>query len=174
MVYISEKDCCCHDLWLAVRTKNEVPINLDNGRFPCGIECLEKDQDAEFFSSYQEYREFVPYDLAIDYCPFCGTNISVFQIECTKSWENRKHLCEAIMTYLNDVDKETKIHAFEYNQRTNKFYIHSRMGFPDNLIEIQYCIFCGEPLSETISKYDIAEDMKKVFHTDEWWKKRGL
>lgn len=168
-IVVQEKDCCCRKLWAAIKNTNEIPINLELGNFPCGIEFNYSNELQE------DYFKDLPYDMVIDYCPFCGKKISVFKTERSGRWKKRKRLCEGIVSWF-DVDKKqaSQINAFEYDHRNNQFYVHKRKGFGNGLIPIEYCICCGEPLSRMVELYGLPDSIKLSLHSDEWWKKRGL
>jgi hypothetical protein len=160
----------------SVQGRNEIPINVDkdNVFFCCGLEFIEEDPYREFFKSNTEYLEVFPYDEIIKYCPFCGKKVFICKFIRAGRWKKRKTLCDGFSAWFNQKELKAPTRMFEYDHRNNQFYLHNRRGFGEGFTLVKYCIYCGEPLSEMIEKHGLPDTIKDSFHTDEWWKKRGL
>ncbi len=97
-----------------------------------------------------------------------------------------KHCCNAMQSLLEDkevpmrYDPVTRYYALtipKYYSKKN--HIHQRVW-------IEFCPLCGTKLPSTLrdewielvkQNFQITKDLKKLpkeFHTDEWWRKRGL
>ena len=93
-----------------------------------------------------------------------------------------EHCCEEMIDAVND-----KFCPIFYNERLREYGIEEYDS--DTLRGMTYCYHCGTKLPESLrdlwfntlrNEYRIERPSKeykkapKEFHTDEWWKKRGL
>jgi hypothetical protein len=96
----------------------------------------------------------------MEFCPFCGKNISIFREESRK-WQKRNYICGSFLKWFGITKDGQQAVAptpmFKYEPRENRFYMHYRKGFGEGWIPITYCIYCGEPLSEMVEKYGIPK-----------------
>jgi hypothetical protein len=163
-------NCCCEEMWSVIKEKSKVPISAEkeeNDRLFYALEFVDR------YSNSMHFDDDIG-DESIEYCPFCAKKISVFfKFERAGRWKRRKTLCGSFLTWFEDEHK-SPTRMFEYDHRSNQFYLHNRRGFGEGFTPVKYCIYCGEPLSEMIEKHGLPNIIKDCLHTDEWWKKRGL
>jgi hypothetical protein len=170
---ILKDECCCENMFDAICAVGIVPINverIENNKLFFGLRFVDLSPDSIVFEDGFEDDNG---DDSIQFCPFCGKKVSIFKGERSGRWKKRKTLCGSFLAWFNNEGK-APTRMFEYDHRNNQFYLHKRKGFGDGYIPVKYCIYCGEPFSEMISKHGIPEFIKNSLRTDDWWKQRGL
>ena len=165
--------CCCIKMREALEEVGPIPINLDRGDWPSGIECINHYDLKLDFETDEEFWLLKPYTIINNACPFCGKNIS-FRRRRKRDPKYSKGLCNGFLSWFDRNNSPYMVGMVEYNHRNNQFYLHNRKGLGEGYIPINYCTLCGEPLSEMVSKYGLPDEIKSCLHSDEWWKKRGL
>jgi hypothetical protein len=174
-----ETEYCCKEMVSAISSKNKVPISAER----CGDIGHEFYRfNLEFVDVYNPeeelklYGEFVGDGLI--FCPFCGKQLLPCGVNLSKKWKARKHICEDFLGWFMKGSQFPNFKAptpmFKYEPRENQFYMHYRKGFGEGWIPITYCIYCGEPLSEMVEKYDIPKVIADRLDPSEWQEKYKL
>jgi hypothetical protein len=152
----------------------KIPIDLtltEDGEYHFRMEYVDIGNVEEFIA-----LDEIPSD-PIDFCPFCGKNISIFGEESYK-WKKRDYVCGSFRRWFavdkNGIHTNAPTSMFKYEPRENKFYMHYRKGSGEGWIPITYCIYCGEPLAEMVEKYGIPEVIADRLAPSEWHGKYKL
>lgn len=113
-------------------------------------------------------------------------SISVVDVKNVNDWQFQDKLCCTLM----DIVIEDKESALRYDPSLRMYYI--REEHQPAARTIQYCPWCAAKLPESLyneqeeileKEYGLTDTWKggkdydqipPEFHTDEWWKKRGL
>lgn len=115
-------------------------------------------------------------DDAIDFCPFCGKKVSIFQSMRYGSWKHRNHLCGSFLykcDWSKDEEMDLYFHpmpgesVFVYNFTRRQMYLRAKYildktGDVEGFIPIDYCPYCGEPFAYMLEKYGIPDEVKKI------------
>lgn len=167
---ITKEECCCEKMYGAVSSTNKIPINVEpekdeRGLYRFDMEFVD-DWDPELMMRLEE----IPRDV-LDFCPFCGKNISIFQEESCK-WQRRDYICGSFRRWFavdaNGIYENAPTPMFKYDPGENQFYMHHRKGLGEGWIPVKYCIYCGEPLSEMVEKYGIPEVIANHLPPSTW------
>jgi hypothetical protein len=168
---ITKKECCCDKMYEAILPTSVIPINVENKKNNHGLYRF----DMEFVDINNQEEcallDEIPTE-PIDFCPFCGKNISIFMAERSDRWKTRSFVCGSFRKWfgLNKDGKQAVAPTpmFRYEPKENQFYMHYRKGFGEGWIPITYCIYCGEPLAEMVEKYGIPAVIVQHLDPSEW------
>jgi hypothetical protein len=177
---ITQEECCCEEMYKAVSVTNEIPINVEQEKDERGLYRFDMEFVDDWDPEFMILLEEIPRD-AVDFCPFCGTNIStciVILKEDSFKWRKRDYICGSFRRWFN-VDKNGACECaptsmFKYEPEENKFYMHYRKGFGEGWIPITYCIYCGEPLAQMVEKHGIPKVIADRLHPSRWQGKYKL